>query len=313
MKHPFKTVMAVSIGTLMATAVAAENYPSKPIQVIIPFEAGGNSDVSGRILLNGMQRVMGATLVPVNVPGAGGTIGMAQFAGAEADGYTLAFSPSAPTTLQPHLRPLPYGKDSMVGVCLLTDNPTAVTVSPDSPFSTMEELVEAAKAETLVVAGPAPGSVPHITQALLANAIGTTFTYLPVGGGAETARALLGKQADLAADNSAMATVHGLKTLAVASAERIDELPEVPTLTELGIDVQMSIFNALYAPANTPVEILETLSDACGKAVEDPEVKSRLQDANFIVRYLGHEDFQAFFEEQFDTNLEMLTEIGMAK
>ncbi|WP_157966455.1 Bug family tripartite tricarboxylate transporter substrate binding protein [Oceanibium sediminis] len=313
MKHAFKKLAAVTIGSLMATAVAAADYPAKPIQVIIPFGAGGNSDTSGRILLNGMQKVLGADLVPVNVPGAGGTIGMAQFAGAEADGYTLAFSPSAPTTLQPNLRPLPYGKDSMVAVCLLTDNPTAVTVSPDSPYSSMEELVEAAKAETLIVAGPAPGSVPHITQAALANAIGTTFTYLPVGGGAEEAKALLGKQADLAADNSAMGTVHGLKTLAVASAERIDELPDVPTLTELGIDVQVSIFNGLYAPANTPVEILETLSDACGQAVEDPEVKSRLQDANFIVRYLGHEDFQAFYEEQFDASLEMLTKIGLVK
>lgn len=313
MKHPFRTFTAVAIGTLMTTAVAAADYPSKPIQVIIPFGAGGNSDTSGRILLNGMQKVMGADLVPVNVPGAGGTIGMAQFSSADADGYTLAFSPSAPTTLQPNLRPLPYGKESMVAVCLVTENPTAVTVAPDSPYNTMGELVEAAKAERLVVAGPAPGSVPHITQAALANAIGTTFTYLPVGGGAEEAKALLGKQADLAADNSAMGTVHGLKTLAVASGERIEQLPDVPTLKELAINVEVSIFNALYAPAKTPPEILQKLSDACGQAVEDPDVKSRLEEANFIVRYLGHEDFQTYYEDQFDASRVMLTEIGLVK
>lgn len=313
MKQPLKSCAAITVGLLMATGVAAADYPSKPIQIIIPFGAGGNSDTSGRILLNGMQKALNADMVPVNVPGAGGTIGMAQFAGAKPDGYTLAFSPSAPTTLQPNLRPLPYGKESMVAVCLLTNNPTAVTVAPDSPYNTMQELVIAAKADQLVVAGPAPGSVPHITQAALANAIGATFTYLPVGGGAEEAKALLGKQADLAADNSAMGAVHGLKTLAVASAERIDELPDVPTLTELGIDVQVSIFNGLYAPANTPVEILEKLSDACGEAVEEPDVKARLQDANFIVRYLGHEEFQAFYEEQYDASRAMLINIGMVK
>src|SRR5690606_32718215 len=96
MKHPVKNFAAISIGMLIATGVAAADYPSKPIQIIIPFAAGGNSDASGRILLHGMQKILGANMVPVNVPGAGGTIGMAQFSGADPDGYTLAFSPSAP-------------------------------------------------------------------------------------------------------------------------------------------------------------------------------------------------------------------------
>lgn len=317
MKTTTRQIAVLAAGVVAASVAAtlahAQDYPAKPVQVIIPYGPGSNSDTSGRILLNAMQKHLGQELVPVNVAGAGGTIGAAQLANAEPDGYTLGFNPSAPTTLQPQIRPLPYGKDSLATVCLFTDNPTAVTVAPDSPYNTFEELVAAAKEKQIVAAGPAPGSVPHITQAAVSKAAGVEFTYLPAGGGGASAKAVLGGEATLASDSSAMGAVHGLKTLAVAAGERLESMPDVPTLKELGYDVELSIFNGLYAPAGTPEEVLSVLSDACEKAVEEPDLLAALERTQYILHFLPYDEFQTFFNEKYDSGKDILSLIGLAK
>lgn len=286
-------------------------YPEKPVQVIIPYGPGSNTDGVGRILINAMRTAMKADLVPINVSGAGGTIGTARAAAATPDGYTISFNPVATMTIQPHLRPLPYGKDSFEPICMVVDNATSITVAPDSPYKSIEDLINAAKTGKVVAVGGAPGSMPHIVQAALARAYGVKFIYLPAGGGAQAAKSVLGGEAAFASDTSAMATTHGLRTLAVLSDQRLPELPKVPTMKELGKDLNISIWFGLFAPKGTPEAVLKKLSTGCEVASKDGDFKAAMSKADFTVRYMDSIAFKTYFNEQFDANKSMLDLIGV--
>lgn len=312
LKKSFVALAAALAVTVSAGTAALADYPTKPVEVIIPYGAGGNSDTSGRILINAMRKVMGADMVPINVTGAGGTIGTAKMAASAPDGYTIGYNPIATVTIQPHLRPVPYNDKSLAPICMIADNPTSVTVAPDSPYNSMDDLIAAAKAGKKIVAvGGAPGSMPHITQAAIANAYGVKFIYLPAGGGGKAAKAVLGGEATFAADTSAMGRIHGLKTLAVSANERVAGLDKVPTFKELGKDVVVTIWFGLFAPAGTPEPVLDKLSAACGEAVKDPEFLAGMEKANYIVSFKDRTAFKKFFDEQYAKNKAMLPIIGV--
>lgn len=307
-----RTNLVVSALALLAglAPALAEDFPAKPIDVIIPFGAGGNGDTSARIFLQHYRAALDAEMIPLNKPGAGGTIGMTEVAGAASDGYTLGYTAIAPVTVQPHVRNLQYGRDSFEPVCMVVDIPTAVTVGPDSPYQTMDDLVGAAKAGKVVAAGPAPGSIPHLGQAAVANAYDVEFTYLPVGNGALQAKAILGGDADMATDTAAMEKSHGLRTLAVLSDTRFADLPDVPTLKELGVDLSLTIWFGLVAPAGTPADVLDALSEACTTAMSSPDFLDEMAKANFVVRHMPRDAFSAFYQKQFDDNKALLDLIG---
>lgn len=303
------TAAALMLGTV---PVQAQDYPTKPVNLIVPFEAGGNGDSSARLFTQYLRKALDAEVVVQNRAGAGGTIGMTELAGADADGYTLGYTAIAPVTVQPHVRKLSYGRDSFEAVCMVVDTPIGVTVAPDSPYYKLDDLIEAARNETVVSVGPAPGSIPHLAQAAVANAYGVEFKYLPVGAGAEQARAILGGDAQLATDTAAMEETFGLRTLAVLSDERFADLPDVPTLKELGTDLTMSIWFGLFAPAGTPEDVLNRLDSACTEAMADPEFLEAMSNASFIVRNMPREAFTEFYHKQFDGNRELLEIIGLA-
>lgn len=307
-----KTAMITPLVLLFSVTSAVAEYPEKPVEVIIPYGAGGNTDTSGRIFINAMRKVMNSDLVPLNVTGAGGTVGMAQLAKSDPNGYTIGFSPIAPVTVQPHLRPLPYGKDSLEPICMIADNPTSITVAPDSPYNSMDDLIADAKSGKKIVAvGGPPGSMPHITQAAVANAYGVKFVYLPAGGGGKAAKAILGGEATFAGDVSAMEKVHGLKTLAVSADERVAGLPDTPTFKELGKDVSVSIWFGAFAPKGTSDDVLNSLSAACEKAVQDADFLAGMEKANYIVSFKGRDEFKPFYESQFEANKDLLEVIGV--
>ncbi len=314
MKSPIRKMligMAVGLAATMSQA-AADEYPDGPIRVVINYGAGGNSDTSGRIFIEAMKKAMDAELVPVNIVGAGGTVGTAQFAMADPDGYTLLYTPIAPVTVQPHLRKLTYKKDDVVPICGLTQNQLAVMVAPDSPYNSMQDLIDAAKAgESIVAVGPAPGSIPHIAQASLANAYDVKFKYVPVGNASNQSKAVMGGQATISTDMTSTASIFGLKTLAVIGNERIEGFEDVPTTKELGIDLPLKIWFGLFAPKGTSAEIIETLSEACAVAAKDPNLIEKMGRLNFVIRYRDRETFTQFYEDEYEGNKKLLSLIGI--
>ncbi|BCH23396.1 hypothetical protein MesoLjLc_30970 [Mesorhizobium sp. L-8-10] len=298
----------------MAATAAFADWPERPIELVIAFPPGSHADVSGRLFQTAMSKALdGATIVPLNVPGAGGTIGTAQAAAAAPDGYTVAYSPVATVTIQPHLRPLPYGKDSFIPICKISDTATAILVAPDSKYNSLDDLMKDAKAGGMVATGQAVGSLPHIVQAAAAKAYGVGFVYLPTDGGAASAKAILGGEAVVQGDIYTAANIYGTKALAVASAERLAALPDVPTLRELGHDIQLSVWFGAFVPAGTPDAIVEKLSTACAAALRDADFVKGMETLNYQISYLGREDFAKFFSDQYKRNASLLAEIGLVK
>ena len=312
MKHS-KTSLALAATAVLAvlSGPATAQYPEWPIEVIIPYGPGSNSDTSGRLFINALSAALDHPVVPINVAGAGGTIGTARLATSPTDGYTIGFNPIATVTIQPHLRPVPYGEGSLEPICMIANNPTAVTVAPDSPYQSMDDLIAAARSGEVVAVGGAPGSIPHIVQAAIANAYGVGFTYLPAGGGGRASTAILGGEADFAADTSAMERLFGLRTLAVSAEDRVPELPDVPTFRELGHDIAITIWFGAFAPAGTAEEVLETLSAACEVAVADPAFVEGMAAASYTIEYRNRAEFTEFFDREYQDNREMLRIIGV--
>lgn len=305
------TLAAVAVAFSGTTALA--DYPEKNIEVVISYGPGSNTDTGGRLFMNAMVEALGdgANYVPVNVAGAGGTIGTAQLAASPADGYTLGYNPIATVTIQPHLRPLPYGEASFEPICKVTETPSAVMVDPAGPYQTMDDLMAAAKEGKVVGAGPAPGSLPFIAAMAAVKAYGADVTYLPVGGGSKAAAAVLGGDATMSTDLYSAAANRGLKALAILADERRPDAPDVPTLKELGHDVQLSVWFGLFAPAGTPVDVIDSLSAACAVAVTDQAFIDGMAAARQVIDYQGREDFSAFYAQQFANNRQLLVDIGL--
>lgn len=308
------TATLAALAVAVSGSAALADYPEKNIEVIISYGPGSNTDTGGRLFMNAMVKALGdgANYVPVNVAGAGGTIGTAQLAASPADGYTLGYNPIATLTIQPHLRPLPYGEDSFEPICKVTETPAAVMVDPAGPIQTMDELVAAAKAGDVVGAGPAPGSLPFIAAMSAIKAYGIDdIKYLPVGGGSKAAAAVLGGDATMSTDLYSAAANRGLKALAILGDERRPDAPDVPTLKELGHDVQLSVWFGLVAPAGTPEDVINKLSAACAEAVTDQAFIDGMAAARHVIDYQGREEFQAFYAQQFANNRQLLVNIGL--
>lgn len=309
-----KTIKILGLSAALLTAAlhpAAAEYPEKPINMVVNYGAGGSTDTSARILVDAMKKALDSEIFVTNVTGAGGTVGTAQAAGARNDGYTLLFSPIGPVTVQPHLRRLSYSNEDLVPVCGLTQNPMAIMVAPESPYQSVQDLIDAAKAgQQIVAVGPAPGSIPHIAQAGVASLNGVEFKYLPVGGGPNQSKAILAGDATVAMDLTSTAILFGLRPIAVFADERIEGF-DVPTVKELGLDLPMKIWHGVFAPKGTPDEVVERLSQACAVASEDPELLEKMDGINFYVKYRDHAAFSEFFEEEYNGNKQLLELIGV--
>lgn len=306
-------LVASTIGLFLATMVAAADYPKRTIGLMIPFSAGGGTDVPGRFFAAELEKILGKNVVVSNVTGAGGTIGATQLSKAKPDGYSLGFMPVGTTTTQPHIRKTSYNADSWEPICLVAQSPQYVVVKEDSPFKTIDDVVAKAKGGRLITAGPPPGSLPHLAQAAVAKAYGVKFNYIPHDGINEVAKSMLGGRVDMTVYYADAKERFGLRPLAILDANRSEVFPDVPTLGELGHPLESSVWFGFFAPAGTPENVVSILSDACEKAVKTDSFVDNMKKAKRDVRYLNTDEFRAFFKNQYQQNGELLKEAGLVK
>jgi tripartite-type tricarboxylate transporter receptor subunit TctC len=274
-------------GSLLALALqsvpAAAQYPDKPITVIVPFAAGGPTDVVARLVGDHMSRTLGQTLVVENIGGAGGTLGMTRAAQAQPDGYTIAVgnmgTQSAAPALYPNLRYDPAKSFAQVGI--VNHTPQAIVAKKDTPAKTLREFIDYLKANhTKLAYGHAGvGSISHVSGLVFNAKFGFTPNLVPYRGTALAIRDLVGGQIDYMVDQSLnvipQIQAGTIKIYAVAAPERLLSLPDVPTTGEAGIDFNFSAWNAMVAPKDTPKEIVAMLADALSKALDDPAIQKR--------------------------------------
>jgi tripartite-type tricarboxylate transporter receptor subunit TctC len=267
----------------LVSAATAQDYPAKPIKLIVPFPPGGGTDISARTLANKVSESAKWTFVIENKPGAGGNLGVEQAVRSPADGYTLVIGQTSNLAINPALyAKLPYDplKD-LSPIALVVSAPVVVVVAADSKFRSLADLLAAAKGGTVTYASPGNGTVSHLSGELLQRASGAKLTHVPYKGAAQALTDTLGGQVQsfMSSVPSALAHIKSgrLRALAVTSAARSPELPGTPTIAESGYPgFDASTWYGLLAPAGTPVPVISRLNSEVNRALATKEVRERL-------------------------------------
>ncbi len=280
----YRILSLLWLGWALVGNAAAQDFPSKPVMFTVPFAAGGPADVIGRILANGMSKVLNQQFVVENTVGAGGTIGTARVAASPPDGYSLLLmhiSHAANVAFYPNLRYDPIKDFEPIG--LVAELPMAIVARKDFPASNFKEFVAylSANNEKMTYGFAGIGSASHLCSLLFFNAINTTVNGAPYKGTAPALNDLLGGHLDFMCDqtiNVLQPAKSGLvKAFAATTPQRLKVAPDLPTIAEFGLpDFQMVVWYAMYAPKGTPKPIIDKLSAALQKALQDPEVQERL-------------------------------------
>jgi tripartite-type tricarboxylate transporter receptor subunit TctC len=311
-------MLRVLFATLMlagALSPAAAQYPNRPIQMVIPFPPGGNTDLMGRALQEALRKAMNQTVVVLNKGGAAGTLGIIDIVRAEPDGYTIALSPNNPLTAQPHIQKPPFTMESFRYICLTYYAPYVLIAAPEAPFKTAQELIAFAKAkpQNLVYGHPGPGSQPHLGMLAALGALGVEGLGVPFQGAGPMAQAMLSNVVMAIAETPAVAQASNLKILAALTEERIPSLPDVPTLKELGYPALGFTAGGLIAHKDTPPAAVAVLEKGCADATANPDYKALVERLNATPRYLPGDQFRKLFEDDSVRNAEALKKAGLAK
>ena len=282
------------------TQSLAQTYPTGPVRVLVPFGAGGATDVVARVFADRLQQRMGQSFTVENRGGAAGQIAAAAFARAPADGYTLMFTTAAPITVAPLMNDkVQYDpRKDFVPVAVVAVQPVWVVVNANSPFKTLADVVKHAKDNPgkLTYGTSGVGTELHLAAEAVARSAAIQMVHVPFRGGGEVITALLGSQVDFAALSTASiagAVKQGtLRVLAVSSPKRMTDFPDVPTFAELGHPgATMVPWWGLMAPAGTPQAIVARLTQELEAASKDEAVRERLKATFVQIEFAGPQEF----------------------
>ena len=275
---------AVALAAFTAAA-PAQDYPAKPIRLIVPFPPGGGTDIAARTVANKLSETLRWTFVIENKPGAGGNLGVEQAVKSPPDGYTLVVGQTSNLAINPTLyAKLPYDplKD-LSPIALIVSAPVVLVVAANSPYKSLGDLLAAARRDpgAVTFASPGNGTVSHLAGELLQRASGVEFTHVPYKGAAQAMTDLLGGQVQsfMSSVPSALAQIRGgrLRAIAVTSAKRAAEMPEVPAIAESGYaGFDATTWYGLLAPAGTPAAVIKRLNAEVNRALGMPDVSGRL-------------------------------------
>ena len=286
-----RTGLALALGltaTLgLGTASVAADFPDHAITMVVPFAAGGSTDVVARIVAQKMSEDLGQQVIVQNVAGAGGNLGAGNVARADPDGYTILMGTVATHALNPLiLKSTPYDPEKdFAPVSLLVVVPNVLVVNPELPAKTVQELVALLKAEPdkYSYASSGNGTPLHLSGELFKSMAGVSMQHIPYKGAGPALNDVIGNQVPIMFDNLPSSSSHikagTLRALAVTTAERAPSFPDVPTIAESGIPgYETYTWNALFAPANTPSEVVTRLNASANKALKDPAVAERMKE-----------------------------------
>lgn len=289
-----------------APAAAKVDYPQKgkSITIIVPWDAGGAADVGTRLMTPVLEKELGVPIQVVNKPGAGSQTGLAEFARAKPDGYTLG-NTNLPNTFLTYMDPdrkSTYGRKDFVPICNIVWDPEAIAVKADSPIKSMKDLVDMAKTKTVKVADIGVLTNSHLD--LIALQMETKGQFAPVHftGGSTNVTALLGDNVDAsiqpAGNFGSVAKAGQVRLIGIYDTQRSPVYPNVPTMAEQGFKVGVGGSSRAYSvPVGTPAGVVDVLTAAFKKVAEDQEVKSKLAEMGLELRYMDAKAFNAFWDE----------------
>ena len=277
----------------------AQDYPSRPLQMVMPFPPGGIVDIMGRGFAQALSTRLGQQVVVVNRPGAGLTIGMAAVGQAPADGYTMIYTPVTPITIQTNrMKNLPYARDQFIPLCQVYESLFFVAVGPRSQFQDLQSLIAHARANPgrLRYATPGIGSSPHLAGAELWAKAGVQLTDVPYAGEVQAMPSLISGDIDLGIITTTGVNMGKLRPLAVFGDTRFPAFQNVPTVTEAGFPVLPSGYGGLFIRADTPAPLVTRLEAVCKEAAGDPAYRELAVKQFQLSNYVDRAGFSARIE-----------------
>ena len=281
-------------------AMAQEKFPSKSVEIIVAWAAGGATDVLFRAIgavfpkhANGQQ------LIVKNIPGGGAAIGYAEAMKAKGDGYTIVAS-ATPMITKIHMSKVPFTATTFAPVIMLADNSCMVMVPADSPFKDLKDFVEAARKRPgeVTIGNAGSGGGYHMVALAFQNFTKAKFNHIPFEGGGPAITAALGKHVDSiivsAPEGVPQALAGQLRVLGILGPDRLDKFPKVPTAKEQGLNFAMTMWRGVIAPKDTPPAVVSQLHDILKKSMDDPEFKKKADELSVELRYMGPEEFGKF-------------------
>ena len=306
-----KLLATVGLAAILSLGIAAtgfaQRYPDKPVRIVVPFPPGGNVDISARIIAQSLSEDLGQTFIVENRAGASGMVGADHVAKAKPDGYTLLVSSNSAISIVPLTNPnAPYEPlRDFATISTLALTPMVVVVNPGVPANSVSDLIALAKKEPgkLTIATPSSGSINHMAIEMFQGATGTKFNLVHYKGNAPAVNDLVGGHAQTAFDQLTSSLPHikagKLRALAVTSAKRAPELPDVPTLEEAGFPgLQAVTFTAILAPRGTPSDVVAKLNAAVNKALQTASVRDRFAANGAHVQGSTPEEFYKFLQSE---------------
>lgn len=297
MKLLYSGALVISLFSVTAGALAQEDsYPSRPVEMIVPWPVGGGTDTVARIFAETARPYFPEPIVVVNRPGAIGSIGFAQAAASKPDGYRVVMG-TPELLIAPYLNIGNTSPDSFVPIARLNSDPSAITVQADSPWETIEAFLAYTRAnpDSVTVSTPGSGSVADMAAIDLADKVNLKFRRIPYQGEAPAIQAILSGQVTATVISPGPLSAHvqagKLRVLAVASPARIAEFKDVPTFREKGIDVALGTWRGILVQKGTPPEIVNRWSELAKRVAADPKYQEALKNLNINAIYESGEVF----------------------
>ncbi len=312
-----KRLTAVAAGlALFAVSNSFAAYPDRPVKLIVPWAAGGDTDNIFRPFAPLQQKQLGQTVVIANVGGASGTKGAKEVKDSPADGYTLyAVHDYIHSTYYAGVADVAY--TDFEPICLISSTASVLTASPKTPWNDMKSLIVDAKARPgQISVGATLASTSHFFPALIEKAAGIKFKYVSYEGLAPRMNAILGGHIDLTDSNMTQkgkVEAGQLKFLAIATEKRSPEMPNVPTLKELGVNVVYDVNRGIMTPRGTPADVIAKLESSCAAAAKEPAFADSMKKQATDVRYMGRKQYGEWLKGNDELNKTLAKDLGLFK
>lgn len=288
--------IAAAAAIVLPLVALAQDYPSRPVQLLVPFPAGSIVDIMARAFANSAEQALGQRLLVVNRPGGSQTIAMNAVVAAPADGYTLVYTPVTPITIHPHRMKLTYSFESVTPVCQTFENIFWVTVGPNSAHHKLQDLIDFAKANPGKAKYATPGisSSPHLAAAELFKRMAAELTDVPFPAvDANAVQAVIKNDIEAAIATTNVVVGQKLRPLAVFATERHPRYPDVPTVAELGHPILASGYGGLFVRQGTPPAVVAKLDEACRRGASDAQYREIAEKQFQAATYLDSAAFTA--------------------
>ena len=304
--------------TVLAATAALADFPQRPLNIVVPFNAGGGTDLLMRAFAPHFEEALGGSVFVSNMDGGAGTVAASALAGQRPDGHQLGYWSITIATIQPQIRDVPYDVDSWAPICSVAASPTMFFVAEGSPFQTMDDVVEAVQAEPgrYLYGSSGPGAITHLSMVAAFAGLGLSdhVRHLPFQGSGPAMQGMAAGTISFFGDTELLMQGGDLRPLMVFNSERLEAHPDLPTAREVGVEApldELYLWGGLFAPAGLDEGVRAQLSDACEAAVNSDGFQDFAQRTGTVLNFMDSETFEAFFRAQYEANGTLIEAAGL--